>query len=512
MDKPPLILAVLDGWGLSDHKEGNAVANARTPTFETLYSKYPWVSLAASGPRVGLPEGQMGNSEVGHLNIGAGRIAYQDITRIERAIESRDFFSNQAINDAMEAARGGALHLLGLVSDGGVHSHIRHLVALLEMSKKLGIEKVFIHAFTDGRDTYPRGGVEYCRQVQEEARRIGVGRIASISGRYYAMDRDHRWPRTEKAYRVIVEGGSEKEFKDPIEGLEASYQEDVTDEFVVPFVVIDSSGNPIGKLAENDAAIFFNFRADRARQLTRALTGQEFPHFARPQGPVRHFLTMSRYDRTFTLPMAFPPVHLEQTLVKLFAAQNVRNLRLAETEKYAHVTYFFNGGEEQLFPGEERVLVPSPQVPTYDLKPEMSAFEITERLMQELDRGVFQSVVLNFANADMVGHTGVLEAAIKAVETVDSCMAKIYKKIREIGGVMAVTADHGNAEQMIDPQSGKVHTAHTTNPVPFILVDDNYTGRLRPGGALEDIAPTLLDYLEMEKPKEMTGNSLLWVD
>ncbi len=484
------------------------MAHARIPTMDGFFSRYAWTQLEASGPRVGLPEGQMGNSEVGHLNIGAGRVVYQDITRIDRSIESGDFFNNQTLSQAMRAGRDRALHLLGLVSDGGVHSHTRHVSALLRLAKKEGVRKVFVHAFTDGRDTYRQGGLDYLKELLKEMGAIGVGQIASVSGRYYAMDRDNRWGRTETAYRAIVDGRSEKACRDPLEGVRASYEEEVYDEFIRPFVVVDESGNPIGRLQPGDSVIFFNFRADRARQLTRALTRKDFSQFPRA-GTVERYLTMTRYDRTFDLPMAFPPVRLERIMVKLLTEHGISNLRLAETEKYAHVTYFFNGGEEQLFPCEERVLIPSPKVATYDLKPEMSAFEITDRLIHELERGSFKTVVLNFANADMVGHTGVLEAGVKAVETIDSCLARIHRKLQSVGGVMAVTADHGNAEQMIDPATGQIHTAHTSNPVPFIVVDDNYKGKLRSGGALEDVAPTLLQYLEVEKPSEMTGNSLL---
>ncbi|MDA2934194.1 2,3-bisphosphoglycerate-independent phosphoglycerate mutase, partial [Acidobacteria bacterium AH-259-D05] len=498
--------------GLSDLKEGNAMAKAQLPTLEKLFSRYPWVTLEASGTRVGLPEGQMGNSEVGHLNIGAGRVVYQDITRINQSIESGDFFTYENVRHILEVARNGALHLLGLVSDGGVHSHLRHLFALLRFAKQEDVKEVFIHAFTDGRDTSPKGGIDYLRQLLEETERIGIGRIASVSGRYYSMDRDNRWQRTEKAYRAIVEGVCDATFADPLEGIRHSYRGDVTDEFIVPFAVVDENGKPVGQLEEKHAAIFFNFRADRARQLTRALTLEEFPSFTRSRKPLQHLLTMTEYDKEFGLPKAFAPIRLEQILVKLLSQRKIRNLRLAETEKYAHVTYFFNGGEEQPFDREERVLIPSPQVSTYDLKPEMSAFEITDQLLDAIDTGSYETVILNFANADMVGHTGVLEAAVKAVEVVDTCVGRIYQKIKKLGGVMMVTADHGNAEQMIDPATGRIHTAHTSNPVPFILVDDHYRQKLRGGGALEDIAPTVLHYLEIGKPPEMTGNSLLILD
>ena len=510
MTGPPiLVLAILDGWGLSELKEGNAVAQARTPTLDMLYSRYPWVPLSASGLRVGLPDGQMGNSEAGHLNLGAGRIVEQNISRINHSIQSGGFFKNRNILPVLEHARGRALHILGLVSDGGVHSHIRHLFAILSFAKRQGVKKVFLHAFTDGRDTSPKSALNFLGQLQEETHRLGVGKVASVAGRYYAMDRDNRWERTEMAYRAIVEPRPVRAFKDPLQGVEASYQDGVNDEFILPFTAVDENGRPVGRLDQEDAVIFYNFRADRSRQLTRALAFEDFDHFPRPQDPVRAFLTMTEYDQTFTFPFAFSPMRLDRTLVKLFRDHNFRNLRLAETEKYAHVTYFFNGGEEQLFPCEERALIPSPKVATYDMKPKMGAFEITDRLLHELDRRSFDTVVLNFANADMVGHTGVMPATIGAVEAVDSCMARIYRKVRDLGGLLVVTADHGNAEQMIDPQSGEVHTAHTTNPVPFVLVDDSFQGKLRPGGALEDVAPTLLEYLEIEKPAQMTGHSLL---
>lgn len=506
------MLAVLDGWGLSDLKEGNAIAQAQLPTFEKFLARYPWVALEASGTRVGLPEGLMGNSEVGHLNIGAGRVVHQDITRINKSIEAGDFFSYQKIRQILETAREGSLHLMGLVSDGGVHSYLDHLFALLRFARQEGVQKVFIHAFTDGRDTSTRGGIGYLRQVEREAKNIGVGRFASVSGRYFAMDRDQRWDRTEKAYRAIVEGSCEQAFTEPLEGIRCSYRNQVSDEFIVPFVVVDEHGRPLGPIRREDAVIFFNFRADRARQLTRALAVKKFPHFPRSGHLVEHFLTMTEYDKNFAFPMVFAPMRLERSLVKLMSQYQISNLRLAETEKYAHVTYFFNCGEEEPFKGEERILIPSPRVSTYDLEPEMSAFKITDQLLHEIDRACYQTVILNFANADMVGHTGVMEAAVKGVEVVDTCMGRIHRKVQEVGGVMMVTADHGNAEQMIDPDTGEIHTAHTSNPVPFILLDDHYHQKLRTGGALEDIAPTVLQYLEIEKPSEMTGNSLLAVD
>ncbi len=502
----PIVLVVMDGWGLSKIKEGNAVELAQTPNYHFLLGRYPSTQLGASGPAVGLPEGQMGNSEVGHLNLGAGRVVYQDITRIGEAIESGELPANPVVRQAFAVAKNTSVHLLGLVSDGGVHSHIRHLFALLEAAKSAGVTRAYVHMFTDGRDTSPTSGIEFARALRERMERLGLGKIATVSGRYYAMDRDNRWDRTERAYRAIVEGKgiSASSAK---ETIQHSYDQGVTDEFLVPAVIMEQ-GKPVAPMRPEDAVIFFNFRADRARQLTRALTQPDFTAFARA-ATYPNYATMTEYDKTFHLPMAFRPIILDRTLVKVLTEHGLKNLRMAETEKYAHVTYFFNGGEEELFPGERRVLIPSPKVATYDLKPDMSAFAVTDRLLAELDAGQDDCVILNFANADMVGHTGKIPAACKAVEAVDECLGRIYPKVQDLGGVMMVTADHGNAEQMIDPVTGGVHTAHTTNPVPFILVDDNFCGRLRSGGALRDVAPTLLHYFGLEKPLEMTGVSLL---
>jgi 2,3-bisphosphoglycerate-independent phosphoglycerate mutase len=503
-----VILVVMDGWGLSKIKEGNAVELAETPHYHSLLARYPSTELGASGPAVGLPEGQMGNSEVGHLNLGAGRVVYQDITRIDRAIDRGELSANPAIVQILAAAKNSALHLLGLVSDGGVHSHIRHLFALLETAKSAGVTRAYVHMFTDGRDTSPTSGAGFARQLRDRMQKLELGEIATVSGRYYAMDRDNRWDRTEKAYRAIVEGrGAPAATAE--EAIQHSYDHGVTDEFLVPAVIMRGD-RPVAAARPEDAIIFFNFRADRARQLTRALTQPDFNGLSR-SCTFPHYVTMTEYDRTFRLPAAFVPIILDRTLVKVFADQRLRNLRMAETEKYAHVTYFFNGGEEELFPEERRILIPSPKVATYDLKPDMSAFEVTDHLLAELDTHQDDCVILNFANADMVGHTGVIAAACRAVEAVDDCLGRIYRKSQELGGAMLVTADHGNAEQMIDPVTGGVHTAHTTNPVPFILVDDNYRGKLRSGGALRDIAPTLLQYFGIEKPPEMTGVSLLQV-
>ncbi|MBI4456120.1 MAG: 2,3-bisphosphoglycerate-independent phosphoglycerate mutase [Acidobacteria bacterium] len=502
----PLILVVMDGWGISKIREGNAVELAQTPNYSFLLERYPATQLGASGPAVGLPEGQMGNSEVGHLNLGAGRVVDQDITRIDRAIDRCELSSNPVIVQAMSVAKNRSLHLLGLVSDGGVHSHIRHLFALLEIAKSAGVSRAYVHMFTDGRDTSPASGVTFARALGERMEKLRLGKIASVSGRYYAMDRDNRWDRTEKTYRAIAHG--EGRFASSAEEtILRSYREGVTDEFLVPAVVMEQ-GKPVAVLQSQDQMIFFNFRADRARQLTRALTQPDFTLFPR-SCTYPHYVTMTEYDRTFRLPKAFKPIILDRILVKVLAEHRLKNLRIAETEKYAHVTYFFNGGEEQLFPGERRILVPSPKVATYDLKPEMSAFEVTDRLLVELESKQDDCIILNFANADMVGHTGVISAACRAVEAVDECIGRVYRKIRDLGGIMMVTADHGNAEQMIDPITGGVHTAHTTNPVPFILADEDFCGGLREGGALKDVAPTMLRYLNLEKPNEMTGYSLL---
>ena len=509
MLRPPVVLVVLDGWGVRENREGNAIAQAQLATMENFYSRYSWTSLEASGGRVGLPPCQMGNSEVGHLSIGSGRVVLQDLTRINQAIKTDQFFSFASQRPFMDVARQSSLHLIGLVSDGGVHSHIQHLLALLRMSRQQNVKNVYIHAITDGRDTRTKGGVEFFKQLQSETEKLGTGQLSSVCGRYYAMDRDSRWDRIEKAYRVIVEGRGDQAFRDPILGLQDAYRSGVSDEFVIPFAVVDSVGRPIGSLAECHAAIFFNFRADRARQLTRSLTGVDFHNFERHQNPIEHFLTMTEYDSTSDLPAIFPPKSLQNTLAKVLTNHNIRNLRVAETEKYAHVTYFFNGGEEEPSGNEQRILVPSPRVATYDLRPQMSAHEITDRLIRELDRKLFQAVVVNFANADMVGHTGDLNATIRAVETVDSCLGRIHEKIQNLGGIMMVTADHGNAELMIDSKTGDPHTAHTSQPVPFILADAHYRHTLRRGGSLEDVAPTLLDYLGVEKPEEMTGRSLL---
>ncbi len=511
MPKPakPVVLTILDGWGYRAEREANAIALARKPVYDELLKKFPNTLVHTSGPYVGLPEGQMGNSEVGHLNIGAGRIVYMDITRIDLAIQKGEFFQNELLLKVMQRGRQNQLHLLGLVSDGGVHSQLAHLFALLEMAKRNGVTRVFVHAFTDGRDTPPESGVGYLEQLENKMRQLGVGQIASISGRYYAMDRDNRWPRVEKAYRAIVHGEAEFTHTDALAAMRESYQRGITDEFVEPVVLLDREGKPRARLRDSDAAVFFNFRADRARQMTRALTEPGFSQIADPARPKDLFyVSMTQYDKTFTwVPYVFGPQTLENILANVFAREDVKNLRLAETEKYAHVTYFFNGGVEKPYDYEERVLVPSPKVPTYDLKPEMSAAGIAEEVVKGIKRGDFGVIVVNFANADMVGHSGKLDATIKAVEAVDQCLGKIFQTLKDASGAWLITADHGNAETMVNTD-GSPHTYHTTNPVPFILVTDNSAVRLRNDGALQDIAPTLLGLLGLPQPKEMKGRNL----
>lgn len=505
MAKKPVLLMILDGWGIAPASSSNAAAVAATPCLDKFFAEYPHTTLKASGGAVGLPDGQMGNSEVGHLNIGAGRIIYQELTRITKAVKDGDFFTNPVLTDVMAKtkAAGKALHLMGLLSDGGVHSHLEHVIALVEMARRQGLEKVYVHAFLDGRDVGPKTAVTYLQQLQEAMQQIGVGKIATVSGRYYAMDRDKRWERTERAYRALVLGEGEHA-GDAVSGVERSYAQGITDEFVVPFIV----GENDGRITAGDGIVFFNFRPDRARQMTRALSESEFDGFQRPEGvlPV-NFVCMTQYDATIAAPVAFPPQTYEDTLGEVLAKQGLQQLRIAETEKYAHVTFFFNGGVEAPNAGEERILIPSPKVATYDLQPEMSAREVTEALLAELDKDKFDVVILNFANPDMVGHTGVLEAAVKAMETVDECAGRIVAKVLALGGSVCITADHGNLEKMTDETTGQPHTAHTTNPVPFILVS-NEEHKLH-SGILADIAPTLLELLHIDKPAAMTGSSLM---
>jgi 2,3-bisphosphoglycerate-independent phosphoglycerate mutase len=510
MTVKPTLLLILDGWGMAPPGPGNAIDRARTPTLDGLWSTYPWAPLSCSGLAVGLPEGQMGNSEVGHMNIGAGRIVYQDIVRINMAIEEGTLHQNRVLLEMLERvrSRGGAVHLAGLVSPGGVHSLQTHLHALLGLCKSRGARAV-VHAILDGRDTPPSSGLGYVRELQEFMRSEGVGRIATVSGRYYAMDRDKRWERTAKAYEAVVSGRGILE-TDPVQAIAAAYEEGENDEFLRPRVIMGSDG-PVATLDDGDGFMFFNFRADRARQLTRALFDPGFTGFERRKRPeLASLVTMTRYEAGFGLPVAFPPVQLSRIMGELVSEAGLAQLRIAETEKYAHVTYFFNGGEERCYPGEERIMVPSPRdVPTYDKKPEMSVLEVTDRLCEAIRSQRFALIVCNFANLDMVGHTGIIEAAVRAAETVDRCLARVMEAVLESDSRMFVTSDHGNAEEMIDREGG-VQTAHSTNQVPFFWVEGDHGGlRLRGQGVLGDIAPTILELWSMEKPREMTGSSLI---
>ncbi len=511
MSRKPVVLMVLDGYGLNEKKEGNAIAQAKTPVMDQLMAECPFQKGNASGLSVGLPDGQMGNSEVGHMNIGAGRIIYQELTRITKAIEDGDFFKNKALLAAIENVKkhGSDLHLFGLLSDGGVHSHNTHLYGLLELAKQNGIENVYVHPFLDGRDTAPTSGKGFMEELQEKMTQIGVGKIASVHGRYYAMDRDNNWDRTEKAYNALV-AGEGKKATDAVQAVADSYAEEVNDEFVVP-TVIEEDGKPVATVKANDSIIFFNFRPDRARQITRAFCDEKFEHFNRVNGfmPLT-FVCFTDYDETIGNKLiAFEKESIDNTFGEFLAANGKTQLRLAETEKYAHVTFFFNGGVEEPNKNEDRSLVKSPAVATYDLQPEMSAPEVGERLTAAIVSGKYDVIVINFANPDMVGHTGVIPAAIAAVERIDQCVGAAVEAVKKVNGVLFICADHGNAEQMIDYETGAPFTAHTTNPVPFILVnyDDAYT--LREGGCLADIAPTLIEIMGLEQPKEMTGKSLL---
>jgi 2,3-bisphosphoglycerate-independent phosphoglycerate mutase len=525
----PLILIILDGWGYRAETKANAIALARKPTYDRLLGEYPNTLIHTSGQYVGLPDNQMGNSEVGHLNIGAGRIVHMDSTRIELMIQNGDFVKHPVLLEAMKNARAGGrqLHLFGLVSDGGVHSYQSHLHALIKMAKQNQVERVFVHAFMDGRDTLPTNGAGYLEQLQQTMREYNTGKIATVSGRYYAMDRDRRWERIAKAYTAMVFGEAESgKYSDPVQGMKESYNKGVTDEFIVPFACTDPKGQAVATIRDEDSCICFNFRADRVRQITRALTrnsglneqgGSDLPGaddldaaIPRDRVPKKlNYVCMTRYDKNFRLPVVIPPESLDNILATVMGGMKMRNLRVAETEKYAHVTYFFNGGVEQAFPGEDRTLVPSPKVATYDLKPEMSAAGIADTVVKAVEDGTFDVLIVNFANADMVGHSGKIEPTIKAVETVDACLGRIELAVRAKGGAMLITADHGNAEMMIDPATGGPHTAHTTNPVPFIVIAENSKKfSLKSGGSLRDISPTILGMLGIPEPKEMTGVDL----
>ncbi len=503
----PIALIILDGWGIGRQDDAcNAIARGDTPHLTLLSELYPATSLACSGEAVGLPDGQMGNSEVGHLNIGAGRIVYQELTRISKAIRDGDFFANPVLGEVVAAAKqsGSALHLMGLVSDGGVHSHITHLYALLEVAKRAGLAKVYVHAYLDGRDVPPSSALEFIDALEAKMAALGVGRIATVSGRYWAMDRDKRWDRVAKAYTALVSREGERA-PTARAAVEQAYARGETDEFVLP-TVVEGCGDCA--IRAGDGVIFFNFRPDRARQLTRVFTDKDFAQFSRPFLPLR-FATFTQYDETLPVPIAFPPQTIANTLGEIFSAAGLTQLRIAETEKYAHVTYFFNGGEEKPLPGEDRVLIPSPKVATYDLKPEMSAVEVTDRVVQEIKSGKYDLIVMNYANGDMVGHTGLLDAAIEAVGVVDKCVGRVTDAIRDRGGIACITADHGNADCMFDSNTGEPLTAHTLNPVPFILVSEKHRqARLR-SGVLADIAPTILDLASLAQPAEMTGRTLI---
>jgi 2,3-bisphosphoglycerate-independent phosphoglycerate mutase len=544
MPNKPIVLTILDGWGYRAETNGNAIALARKPTYDKLLATYPNTLIRASEHFVGLPDGQMGNSEVGHLNLGAGRVVRMDITRIDEAIADGTFFTDPVLTHAVKLAAQGhysgrALHIFGLVSDGGVHSHQRHLYALLKLAARHKLTRVFVHAFMDGRDTMPTSGLGYLEALEHQIRQVfgsqpGVGQIASVSGRYYAMDRDLRWEKERQAFDAMVTGHPQGGvYTNPLARVRELYNNGTTDEFIPPFTVVDLHGHPIGPIRDNDVCICFNFRADRVRQITRVLSrncdipggltaanandlpkaaelDQEIPRSQVPQNI--HYVCMTQYDKNFNLPIVIPPESMDNLLANVMADANLRNLRVAETEKYAHVTYFFNGGIEKPFPGEDRILIPSQKVATYDLAPEMSAPGIADAVVKAVNDTAFDVIIVNFANADMVGHSGKLEPTIRAVETVDTELNRIYNAVKQRGGHLLVTADHGNAEMLIDPVTGGPHTAHTTSPVPFILIgpDTNpaHHAILKPGGSLRDISPTLLQLLHLKKPTEMTGDNL----
>ena len=507
MSKKPYALIIMDGYGVNKRHEGNAIYAAKTPNMDRYLAEHPNTVIHASGMDVGLPDGQMGNSEVGHTNIGAGRIVYQELTRITKSIEDGDFFENPALCAAMENCKvnGKALHLMGLLSDGGVHSHNKHLYGLLKMAKENGLEKVYVHCFLDGRDVPPSSGAGYVEQLIEKIRSLGVGEIASVMGRYYAMDRDNRWERVEKAYNAMVLGTGETA-ESAVTAVKESYNQEITDEFVVP-TVITKDGTPVATISEGDSVIFFNFRPDRAREITRTIVDPAFEGFQRTYFPTR-FVCMTQYDVSMpNVDVAFKPERLTNTFGEYISKKGLRQLRIAETEKYAHVTFFFNGGVEAVYDGEDRALINSPKVATYDLQPEMSAYLVTDEVVKRIESGDYDVIILNFANCDMVGHTGVFEAAVKAVETVDECVGRVVDAIEKLGGVALITADHGNADQMIDYETQGAFTAHTTNVVPLVLIgrDDLKLKK----GRLADLTPTLLDLMGLEKPEEMTGESLI---
>jgi 2,3-bisphosphoglycerate-independent phosphoglycerate mutase len=509
MSKAPVALIILDGFGCRDEQKGNAVYHAKKPNFDRYWETYPHSHLTASGEAVGLPEGQMGNSEVGHLNIGAGRIVYQSLTRVNIAIREHEFEKNETFLGAMEHVKknGTALHLFGLLSDGGVHSHIDHMFALLKLAKEEGVEKVYLHAFLDGRDVGPQTAPTYIQQTMDKLKEYGVGEIATISGRYYSMDRDKRWERVEKSYRAMVYGEGPA-YTNPLEVVEDSYSHGIFDEFVIPSVITKEDGKPVATIQDNDAVIFYNFRPDRAIQISNTFTNEDFRSFDRGEKHPKHlhFVCLTHFSESVDGYVAFKPTNLDNTLGEVLAQNNLKQLRIAETEKYPHVTFFMSGGREDKFPGEERILINSPKVPTYDLQPEMSAYEVTDALLKEIQADKFDAILLNFANPDMVGHSGKLEPTVKAIETVDECLGKIVDAILAKGGTAIITADHGNADEVVTLE-GNPMTAHTTNPVPVIVTKQDV--ELRDGGILGDLAPTILDLLKVNQPAEMTGKSLI---
>ncbi|MBW6469846.1 MAG: 2,3-bisphosphoglycerate-independent phosphoglycerate mutase [Methanosarcinaceae archaeon] len=507
--KRPLLLMILDGWGYLPSKDGNAILAANTPNLDRLVATYPTSILEVSGEAVGLPEGQMGNSEVGHLNIGAGRVVYQDLTRINRDIKTGDLYTNPMLLDAIKNVKEHdcALHLMGLLSDGGVHSHINHLIALIDLASREGLERVYIHTFLDGRDVPPACAIDDVKKIKKTCDDYGIGSIATVSGRYYAMDRDRRWERVKLAYDALTLGNG-LHAKDAETAIVESYARNETDEFVRPTVIVDDNGEPTATIKDNDSVIFFNFRPDRARQLTYAFVEDDFEGFERKVYPKVHFVCMTQYDEKLEVPIVYPHEYLKNTLGEVLSKNYLKQLRIAETEKYAHVTFFFNGGLEILNKGEDRCLIPSPKVATYDLKPQMSAYEVTEELIEKIRSDKYDVIILNYANLDMVGHTGFFDATVSAVETIDECVGKVIDTLLQVGGAAIITADHGNAEQMLDHDSKQAHTAHTCNPVRCIYVTDESGVSLR-NGKLSDIAPTMLKLLGIEKPVEMTGESLI---
>jgi 2,3-bisphosphoglycerate-independent phosphoglycerate mutase len=509
MSKAPVALIILDGFGCRDEQKGNAVYHAKKPNFDRYWETYPHSHLTASGEAVGLPEGQMGNSEVGHLNIGAGRIVYQSLTRVNIAIREGEFVKNETFLGAMEHAKknGTALHLFGLLSDGGVHSHINHMFALLKLAKEEGVEKVYLHGFLDGRDVGPKTARTYIQQTMDKLKEVGVGEFATISGRYYSMDRDKRWERVEKSYRAMVYGEGPT-YTNPLDVVEDSYSHGIFDEFVIPSVITKEDGSPVATIQDNDAVIFYNFRPDRAIQISNTFTNEDFRPFDRGDKHPKDlfFVCLTHFSESVDGYVAFKPTNLDNTLGEVLAQNNLKQLRIAETEKYPHVTFFMSGGREDKFPGEERILINSPKVPTYDLQPEMSAYEVTDALLKEIQADKFDAIILNFANPDMVGHSGMLEPTVKAIETVDECLGKIVDLIVQKGGTAIITADHGNADEVITLE-GDPMTAHTTNPVPVIVTKQG--AQLRDGGILGDLAPTVLDLLKVAQPAEMTGKSLI---